>query len=112
MRSGAVKQSAGVCIRLWQRRALYSTGALVLSCALVYPFLEGHSPHSYWESFGKYLLFLPMALLLVSLYCNGLWWAAWQARPAINSRTAPLTSRKHFCGKCCPCCSQPTGNAA
>jgi hypothetical protein len=76
----AVKQNAGVRFRLWQRRALYSTGALVLSCALVYPFLEGHSLHSYWESFGKYLLFLPMALLLVFLYCNGLWWGAWQAR--------------------------------
>jgi hypothetical protein len=75
-----VKQSAEVRCHLWQRRGLYSTGALVLSCALVYPFLEGHSLHSYRESFGKYLLFLPMALLLVFLYCNGLWWGAWQAQ--------------------------------
>jgi hypothetical protein len=76
----AVKQNAEVRFGLWQRRALYSTGALVLSCELVYPFLEGHSLHPYWESFGKYLLFLPMALLLAFLYCNGLWWGAWQAR--------------------------------
>lgn len=76
----AVKQNAQVRFSLWQKRGLYSTGALLLSCACVYPFLEGHSLHSYWESFGKYLLFLPMALLLVFLYCNGLWWGAWQAR--------------------------------
>jgi hypothetical protein len=76
----AVKQNAQVGLSLWQRRSLYSTGALVLSCGLVYPFLEGHSLHSHWESFGKYLLFLPMGLLLVFLYCNGLWWGAWQAR--------------------------------
>ncbi len=75
----AVKQNSGVRFRLWQRRALYSTGSLALSCALVYPFLEGHSLHPYWESFGKYLLFLPMALLLVFLYCSGLCWGAWQA---------------------------------
>ena len=64
--------------------SLYSTGALVLSCGLVYPFLEGHPLHSHWESFGKYLLFLPMVLLLVFLYCNGLWWGAWQARRGLE----------------------------
>jgi hypothetical protein len=76
----AVKQNAQARLSLWQRRALYSTGALVLSCALVYPFLEGYPLHSYWESFGKYLLYVPMALLLVFLYCNLLWWGAWQGR--------------------------------
>jgi hypothetical protein len=76
----AVKQNAQARLSLWQRRALYSSGALVLSCGLVYPFLEGHWLHSRWESFGKYLLSLPMVLLLVFLYCNGLWWGAWRAR--------------------------------
>jgi hypothetical protein len=75
-----VKQNAQVRFDLWRKRGLYSTGALLLGCAFVYPFLKGHSLHSHWESFGKYLLFLPMVLLLVFLYCNGLWWGAWQAR--------------------------------
>ena len=80
----AVKQNAKERLSLWRRRSLYSTGALILSCGLVFPFLEGHSLHSHWESFGKYLLFLPMVLLFVFLYCNGLWWGAWQARRGLG----------------------------
>lgn len=76
----AVRGNARARLRLWRRRALYSTGAFLLSCGAVFPFLEGHSLHAHWEAFGKYLLFLPMALLLVLLYCNGLWWSAWQAK--------------------------------
>lgn len=82
----AVRQNAWLRLSLWRRRGLYSTVALILSCACVYPFLEGHPLHSHWESFGKYLLFLPMGLLLVFLYCNGLWWGAWQSKRDLEKR--------------------------
>jgi len=66
-------------LRLWRARALYSIGAFVLSCAAVYLFLEGQPLHRYWEFFGKYLIFLSMGLLLVLIYCVGLWWAGWRS---------------------------------
>ena len=67
----AVEQNARMRFRLWLVRALYSTGALIVSCALVYPFLDGHSLHAYWDSFGKYLTLLSTVLLLLFVYCVG-----------------------------------------
>jgi hypothetical protein len=67
-----VRHYAWELIRLWRTRTIYSTLALFLSCALVYPFLAGHSLHAHWESIGKRLLLLPMALLVVLAYCLGL----------------------------------------
>ncbi|MGA9354741.1 MAG: hypothetical protein WBV46_13700, partial [Terriglobales bacterium] len=32
-----------------------------------------------WESFGKYLIIVSMILLVVFVYCTGLFWSAWQA---------------------------------
>ena len=58
-------------LRLWKRRSLYSGGALLLSCASVTPFLMGHPLHGYWESFGKYLVLLSMALLIPFVICLG-----------------------------------------
>jgi Na+/melibiose symporter-like transporter len=75
----AVKQNARQRLSLWRSRGVYSTVALLLSCVLVYLFLEGSPLHAYWESFGKYLVLLSMALLLAFLYCTGLWWGAWRA---------------------------------
>lgn len=75
----AVKQKARKRLGLWRRRALYSTVAFLLSCLLVYLFLEGSPLHAYWESFGKYLILLPMALLLVFVYCTALLWGSWRA---------------------------------
>ena len=74
-----VRQYARERIGLWRRRSLYSAVALLVSCACVYPFLKGHSLHEYWESFGKYLILVSMALLVVFVYCAGLFWSAWQA---------------------------------
>ena len=74
-----VRRIARKRIALWRWRALYSTVAFFLSCAFVYPFLKGHSLHEYWGSFGKYLIFVSMALLLVFVYCTGLFWSARQA---------------------------------
>jgi hypothetical protein len=69
----AVKQSAQERLGAWRRRGLYSTAALLLSCLFVYLFLEGSPLHAYWESFGKYLMLVSMALLPVFLYCAGSW---------------------------------------
>jgi membrane protease YdiL (CAAX protease family) len=74
-----VRQYAKELIGLWRRRSTYSTVALLLSCASVYPFLKGHPLHEYWESFGKYLVLLSMALLVVFVLCTGFFYSAWQA---------------------------------
>jgi hypothetical protein len=74
-----VRQYAMEQIAVWRRRSLYSTAALVLTCALIYPFLAGHPLHAHWESFGKYLIFVAMALLIVFVLCTGFFYSAWQA---------------------------------
>ena len=74
-----VRQYAAEQIAVWRRRSLYSTAALVLICAFIYPFLAGHPLHQHWESFGKYLIFVAMALLVVCVLCTGFWYSAWQA---------------------------------
>jgi hypothetical protein len=66
-------------VRGWRRRCLSSTAALLLSCALVYPFLAGHSLHRYWASIGKPLILLSMALLLVWGWCTNIFCNAWLA---------------------------------
>jgi hypothetical protein len=74
-----VRQYAAERIAAWRSRSLYSTAALALTCAFIYPFLVGHSLHKYWESFGKYLIFVAMALLVVFVLCIGFWYSASQA---------------------------------
>jgi hypothetical protein len=76
---GEVRQYAKERIGLWRRRSLYSTVALLASFACVYPFLYGNLLHKYWDSFGKYLILVSMTLLVVFVYCTGLYWSAWQA---------------------------------
>jgi hypothetical protein len=82
----SVKENARIRLHIWQTRALYSTGALLLSSASVYPFLQGNSLHSYWDMVGKYLVMLSMALLLVFVYCTGLWWGAWRALHDLDNK--------------------------
>lgn len=66
----SIEESAGAIedakerLGLWKTRALYATAAFFLSCASVVPFLYGHPLHSHWDSFGKYLVLLSMALLI------------------------------------------------
>jgi hypothetical protein len=74
-----VRVYASERIALWRRRTFYSTIALFLSCVLVYPFLAGHPLHKYWDSFGKYLALVSMALLVGFVYCTDLFWSAWLA---------------------------------
>jgi hypothetical protein len=73
-----LRQCAGATIRLWRKRGLYATSAFLLSCASVYPFLEGHALHNHWNSIGS-LVLLSMGLLLVFVLCNAFWYNAWQA---------------------------------
>jgi hypothetical protein len=74
-----VRRYARERIGLWRRRSIYSTVAFLLSCAGVYPFLKGRPLHEYWESFGKYLVLVSMAMLVVFVLCTGFFYSAWQA---------------------------------
>jgi len=74
------KRRAEDRLRLWRMRGLLSIGAFVSGCALLSLFLYGHPLHRYWDSFGKYLIFVCEGLLLILLYCVGLWWAAWHTK--------------------------------
>jgi hypothetical protein len=73
----AVMDHARQRLKLWRRRGLLSSLIFALCCGSVYPFLEGSPLHSYWDMIGKYLVLLSMAMLLVFVYCNALWWGAW-----------------------------------
>lgn len=75
-RAGA-KQDAEEYLRLWKKRALYATVALFLSCASMSVFLDGHPLHVYWESFGKYLVLLSMALLFPFVICAAIAIDSW-----------------------------------
>jgi hypothetical protein len=75
-REGA-KQDAEEYLRLWKKRAVYAATAFFLSCAAVSLFLEGHPLHIYWESFGKYLVLLSMALLIPFVICVGVAINSW-----------------------------------
>ena len=72
-----VRQEARINLRLWKKRAFYSTIAFFLSCASVTPFLYGHPLHTYWESLGKYLVMLSMGLLLPFVVCTGIAVNSW-----------------------------------
>ena len=74
----AAEQNARMRLRVCGRRALYATGAFLLSCASICPFLKGQWLHSYWDSLGKLLLFLALALMVVCLYSTLLMWGAWR----------------------------------
>jgi hypothetical protein len=74
----AVLENAKVRLRICRRRGLVSAVAFFLSCALVVPFLDGHSLHLYWESFGIYLLWFSLGLFIVSIYWMALLWGAWR----------------------------------
>jgi hypothetical protein len=64
-------------VHVWRRRCLSATTAFLLSSALAYPFLAGHSLHEYWESIGKNLIRLSMALLVAWGWCTTVFFNAW-----------------------------------
>jgi len=71
------RQDAKEYLHLWKNRAFYATGAFFLSCASVSPFLYGHPLHAYWDSFGRYLVLLSMALLIPFVICVGVAINSW-----------------------------------
>jgi hypothetical protein len=73
----AARRDARETLRLWKKRAAYSTAAFFLSCASVAPFLYGYPLHAYWETFGKYLVLLSMVLLLPFGICTGIAISSW-----------------------------------
>jgi hypothetical protein len=81
----AVRQNAKERFAIWRKRSLSSTAAFLLSCMLVYLFLEGSPLHAYWDSAGQYLLLLSMALLLVFVYCTALLWGSWRALRGLDA---------------------------
>jgi membrane protease YdiL (CAAX protease family) len=80
-------------IKVWRRRAALSTIALAMSIALVYPFLMGHMLHQYWDSVGQYLVYAAMALLVVFVFCTGMFYSAWQA---LRNVEKDAENMKHF----------------
>jgi len=79
------KENARRRFEVWRRRSLYSTVLLLLSCASVVPFSKGHSLHVYAEPLGRLLVYLSMGMLLVFLYCTGLFYGAWQCLRDLKS---------------------------
>ncbi len=74
-RAGARKDAEDY-LRVWRKRALYTTMAFVLSCASVVPFSKGQPLHAYAEPFGRILVYLTMALFV---------WLVISVGAAINS---------------------------
>jgi hypothetical protein len=81
----AVEQNARVRFGVWRKRALYSTAAFLLSCALVYPFVDGRKISAQGEVVKQGLLLLSLGLLLAFLYCTLLLWGAWRSLRDIES---------------------------
>ncbi len=87
-----IKKLAADFLRRRGKNALFATVAFFLSCAAVTLFLVGFPLHTYWESFGRYLLLLTMGLLPVFVVYVGLLWSAWVYRRDIEKEFA---SDKH-----------------
>jgi hypothetical protein len=51
-------------------------------------FLEGFPLHAHWRTFGKYLIFVAMLLLMVMLNYVGMLWSAWVYRRDIEKEFA------------------------
>ena len=65
--------------RLWRTRAFYSIAALVLSCAAVYPFVDGRVLSAQGESAKHFLLLLWLGSLIACLYFILILWGAWRS---------------------------------
>ena len=79
-----IKEQAADFLRRRRKNALCATVTFFLSCAAVTLFLAGFPLHTYWESFGRYLLLLTMGLLPVFVVYVGLLWSAWVYRRDIE----------------------------
>jgi hypothetical protein len=83
-----IRGQATEYLRRRGNKALYASISFVLGCAAITLFLDGFPLHAYWESFGKYLIFLTMGLLIVMLNYVGMFWSAWVYRRDIEKEFA------------------------
>ena len=60
-----------------KKRTIFVTLLFIANCGVTYPFLAGHVLHHYWNSFGKFLPLLSIAvfifLTLQSLRLHFVW---------------------------------------
>jgi protein-S-isoprenylcysteine O-methyltransferase Ste14 len=73
------EQYVAVQHRRTRRNAQWAGSCFLLNILLIVPFLYGHSLHSHWESFGKYLLLTAMASFLWFVIKAGFVWSSWQS---------------------------------
>lgn len=59
------------------KRAVYSSAALLLICAALYPFSKGRALHAYWEPVGVLLTYVFPVLFIAWVICVGLWIISW-----------------------------------
>jgi hypothetical protein len=64
-------------LRKWIRGTTWLGLGLAISVATVVPFLKGHSLHHQWDSVGKKILALSMALLVAFMYAAGITYTCW-----------------------------------
>jgi hypothetical protein len=64
-------------VQVRTKQAVYATATFALICDSVYPFLDGRSLHSYWESWGKFLLLVSMTLWPLYVWVVGRAISAW-----------------------------------
>jgi multisubunit Na+/H+ antiporter MnhB subunit len=71
----------------WKGKMISSGIALIATILAVLPFLEGHPLHRYFESVGKYFIYLCVGLLslfvISSALTNNLW-SYWRSLKAEN----------------------------
>lgn len=72
------REDAKKRLRLWRRRSICCLGALVLSFACVYPFVDGRTLSEQEELIKRGLLLLSLGLLIASLYTTLLLYGAWR----------------------------------
>jgi len=70
-------EEAQTALSTWKRRMATMGIALVVSVAIVVPFLAGHSLHEHWDTIGKYLIYLPAFLLSLFMGSAALTYNFW-----------------------------------
>lgn len=66
-----------VRVKKWKRATIYFGVAFIATCAAVVPFLAGHALYRRWDSVGKNLVLLAMALFTAFVYVCGHYYAFW-----------------------------------
>jgi hypothetical protein len=68
-------QDALASVERWRSRTIFAAGFWLLCCAIVYPFMAGHSLHAYWMTV-RYLVFLPTLVAPLALTICAICWCA------------------------------------